>query len=572
MTRRTIPSIFVAALAIMAVVPTSALGATTCARNGGVLEVAMSAHNDRAGLQTSGTVIRVFGQSGEVTCTSGATTANVDTVLVVDEADDPSTPAGNDGGTIVSISEPAAFAPGKTTETEGLSEIEFLVDTKGGDDRLTLGGNAPQQLIVGDAGAAWNGDADPDMLGMPFKDLVLFGADGADYLNARGGTGTGAPLSAAKKLQLTGNGGADTLTGSDIPGGDEITGGSGDDSIVAYAGSDLVAPGTGDDTVQGGPGTDSLDLDGDKPVQINLANTDRQDTGQGNDAFAQFENASGTAFADRMTGDSGPNVLQGGNGDDVLEGAGGADELQGEQGTDATSYANSATAVTVDLARTTQPTDGDKLFSVEDVTGSRLGDTLAGNAIANRIDPGPGTDTVSAGDGADQIAARDGQADQVVCGAGADSVVSDRRSLDVVNADCDSVDALPEPLQPVGRGTRHPAAGHGWTGAVRAGTVPRCQGRRATIVGTAGKDVLRGTRRADVIVGLGGNDRISAARGNDLVCGGAGNDRVSGGSGRDRLLGESGRDRLSGGAGRDRCSGGPGRDRAAGCERRTLVP
>ena len=31
------------------------------------------------------------------------------------------------------------------------------------------------------------------------------------------------------------------------------------------------------------------------------------------------------------------------------------------------------------------------------------------------------------------------------CGAGADTAISDRRSLDAVDADCDSVDALPEP-------------------------------------------------------------------------------------------------------------------------------
>jgi uncharacterized delta-60 repeat protein len=92
-----------------------------------------------------------------------------------------------------------------------------------------------------------------------------------------------------------------------------------------------------------------------------------------------------------------------------------------------------------------------------------------------------------------------------------------------------------------------------------APAVRRCAGRVATIVGTAGRDTLRGTRRADVIVALGGNDRVLARGGNDVVCGGPGNDRLSGGSGRDRLRG---------GAGRDRCIGAAGKDRARGCERR----
>jgi uncharacterized delta-60 repeat protein len=102
---------------------------------------------------------------------------------------------------------------------------------------------------------------------------------------------------------------------------------------------------------------------------------------------------------------------------------------------------------------------------------------------------------------------------------------------------------------------------------------PRCAGRRATIVGTAAGDRLRGTRRRDVIVSLGGRDSIRSLGGDDIVCagsgndtvfGGRGNDRLGGGSGNDRLFGESGRDRLLGESGRDRLRGGPGRDRLLG--------
>jgi subtilisin-like proprotein convertase family protein len=96
--------------------------------------------------------------------------------------------------------------------------------------------------------------------------------------------------------------------------------------------------------------------------------------------------------------------------------------------------------------------------------------------------------------------------------------------------------------------------------------VARCDGKAATIVGTAGRDVLHGTRRADVIVGLAGKDRIAGAKGNDTVCAGPGNDVVSGGRGRDRLFGGPGNDRLTGGAGRDTCLGGRGRNRVS-CER-----
>lgn len=71
---------------------------------------------------------------------------------------------------------------------------------------------------------------------------------------------------------------------------------------------------------------------------------------------------------------------------------------------------------------------------------------------------------------------------------------------------------------------------------------PTCRGKKATIVGTAGKDRLVGTGKADVIVALGGNDLVKARGGNDVVCGGAGKDKLVGGAGRDVLLGGPGRD------------------------------
>jgi uncharacterized delta-60 repeat protein len=91
-----------------------------------------------------------------------------------------------------------------------------------------------------------------------------------------------------------------------------------------------------------------------------------------------------------------------------------------------------------------------------------------------------------------------------------------------------------------------------------------CAGRRATIVGTAGRDRIRGTRRRDVIATLGGSDVIRGLGGDDLVCAGSGNDLVLGGAGTDTLRGQAGRDRLLGGSGRDRLIGGPGRDRLVG--------
>ena len=101
--------------------------------------------------------------------------------------------------------------------------------------------------------------------------------------------------------------------------------------------------------------------------------------------------------------------------------------------------------------------------------------------------------------------------------------------------------------------------------AADAAASPRCQGERATIVGTAGRDVLNGTNGRDVIWGGGGNDRISARNGDDLVCAGPGDDYVHAGNGADRVFGEGGDDELDSSTGHDDVvDGGGGDDRLTG--------
>jgi len=83
-------------------------------------------------------------------------------------------------------------------------------------------------------------------------------------------------------------------------------------------------------------------------------------------------------------------------------------------------------------------------------------------------------------------------------------------------------------------------------------------GAACTIVGTKGRDVLRGTAKDDVICGKGGNDVLYGLRGNDVLRGGAGADRLLGGPGNDKLDGGLGRDVLDGGAGADLARTTPG--------------
>ena len=89
---------------------------------------------------------------------------------------------------------------------------------------------------------------------------------------------------------------------------------------------------------------------------------------------------------------------------------------------------------------------------------------------------------------------------------------------------------------------------------------PTCRGKRATLVGTPGADLLKGSAGRDVIVAGAGSDRILTFGGRDLICAGRGNDRVKSGRRGDRIFAGPGADRLFGGAGSDVLRGARGRD------------
>jgi Tol biopolymer transport system component len=100
-----------------------------------------------------------------------------------------------------------------------------------------------------------------------------------------------------------------------------------------------------------------------------------------------------------------------------------------------------------------------------------------------------------------------------------------------------------------------------------------CQGKVATIVGTAASETLSGGPSADVISGQGGKDQISGLAGNDIICGDAGKDTLKGGKGKDVLNGGKANDRLIGGKGKDKCIGGKGKkDTGKSCEKEKKIP
>jgi uncharacterized delta-60 repeat protein len=184
-----------------------------------------------------------------------------------------------------------------------------------------------------------------------------------------------------------------------------------------------------------------------------------------------------------------------------------------------------------------------------------LGGPGQGGIVAARLQPGGALDTTFSGDGKSQPLDFNPQS----LDSGTDVALTPGGAI--VIAGSSGNNTILGRLQ--GDSTSSGGGGGGGGGGT-GGQIPRCAGKRATIVGTNGTDRLVGTRKADVIVALGGSDRISGGSGNDIICAGKGNDNVSGGNGNDKLYGEDGRDTISGGAGKDTESGGAGNDKLSG--------
>jgi hypothetical protein len=480
------------------VTASGAHAATTCQFSdlSDALNVQLSAGNDRAELRvdTGGTIVVASATSVDIACTGGAAaTTTIDTVNVSDTS--------GGGSTVTTIVQPASFSPGKTVEGSGPgSEIEFNVDLGGGfSDRLSLiGSGGFDNWRLGTAGINFNsGNVDPT----PDADTpTLTGVDsyaaqaegGNDQISAQGGVGTGSAF--GSPLTLDGGPGNDNLGGANTaPGalGDSIDGGPDTDNLHGFAGSDVFKGSTGANFLDGGSGEDTVSYaEASAPggVAVDLGLATQQDTGVGSDTFFGVENVIGTNGPDRLAGDGGPNVLRAGEGDDRVDGRGGDDEVAanggasdgadtlaggagddqifGGSGVNTLTYADSQSAVNVDL--TPEPTFGygkatgegnDILFGIQNVAGSPFADTIIGNAQANTIAGGAGGDTIRAVGGPDTVEVRDGEADTASCGTELDTATADRASLDTIDPDCETTSFLPEPEPDPGQGGGDPQTG-----------------------------------------------------------------------------------------------------------------
>ena len=292
---------------------------------------------------------------------------------------------------------------------------------KGGAGSDTFYGQAGSDVFVGGAGS----DTVDYTKESPFQLIVNLRTN-----TAEGGTGSGDTYFSIENLigsndridrfigthaanHFIGNGGGDVFTGGG--GNDTLDGGADGDILKGGAGDDLLFGGSEQDALHGGKGTDTVsyitsaagvrvDLstglgsrgDAEGPVQI---------VGVGavikGDQLFSIENLIGSNFDDKLTGDSGVNVLSGGLGKDTLNGGGASDQLIGGRGHDTADFAGATSAVLVNLAD--RLGGGDAMRSIENAAGSAGDDTLIGSDAKNTLVGQGGNDTLRGGAGNDVL-------------------------------------------------------------------------------------------------------------------------------------------------------------------------
>lgn len=318
---------------------------------------------------------------------------------------------------------------------------DLLVGGAGAD--TLIGGSGTDTVSYANAGAAitvvingngTQGDANSDSLsgieniiGSAYNDSItgdanantIDGGAGNDTINGGAGNDTINYRLASSAVQVNlssagtnvaGGAGNDSLSNIE-----NITGSAYADTLTGDGNANIIEGGLGDDILNAGAGTDTLSYaNATAAVNVNISSASVMSiaagvaTGaDGNDTLSNFENITGSEYADTLIGSSSANSLTGGAGDDVLVGGAGADTLIGGTGTDTASYvnANSAISVTLGGASLTATGDavGDTFSSIENLTGGSFNDTLYGDSANNTLIGGAGNDILRGYDGNDNI-------------------------------------------------------------------------------------------------------------------------------------------------------------------------
>ena len=233
----------------------------------------------------------------------------------------------------------------------------LIENAKGGSGNDTINGNQGVNSLFGNGGVdklfgfdgndTLNGGSGNDTLDGGNGNDTLFGGSGADVLKGGAGTDTASYSNATKGVvaslltpasntndaagdtysaieNLTGSDFADKLTGNAA--NNTLKGGGGVDTLTGGAGNDTLNGGASGDKLIGGTGVDTATyVNATTGVTASLTNASINTNEAKGDTYSGIENLFGSAFGDKLTGNTGENKLTGYKGNDTLTGGSGAD-------------------------------------------------------------------------------------------------------------------------------------------------------------------------------------------------------------------------------------------------------
>ncbi len=362
---------------------------------------------------------------------------------------------------------------------------------------------------------------------------------------------------------VTTGSGNDTITGNSA--NNILSSGNGADTLYGGAGNDTLSGGSGSDRLNGGAGNDTVLLESGSSAynvlydyatytgtNLRLQNSSGQIdtlenietisiagtaydvatiTGALISAYGAVSNgatAITAALSDFLAGGTGSNVQTGGAGDDIFISGTGADTINGGAGVDTVDYSGSTNAQTINLVTNVNiggTANNDTLISIENVIGSNTnGDMITGSAGANEIH-GLGAADILRGYNGDDFIFGDAGNDFLYGGRGADAL-DGGAGIDWAMYNDSSA------------GVTVNLTGTGENGYAQGDTYTAIE----NVFGSNFGDTITGDNGINKIFGDDGNDSIDGAGGRDNIRGGTGNDTLDGGAGTDGLRGDAGND------------------------------
>jgi Ca2+-binding RTX toxin-like protein len=330
----------------------------------------------------------------------------------------------------------------------------------------------------------------------------------------------------------------------------QVDGGAGNDNILTGEGNDFIAGGEGNDGLNGGEGSNTAEYRVTTPnvgaiVNLTVGRTFNDGFGT-QDILTNIRNVQGSSYNDNIAGNGEANFINGGAGNDILRGYGGDDVLMGGEGADyldggvdidTITYLTAVSAIQVNLSSRNLfafiapdgvtplflspnsgqggEASGDRLFNIENVSGSQYNDVIVAGDGGGIVDGYEGNDVIYAG----------ASEEKLIGGNGIDWLSYKLSNVGVEISLKDS------------EGSEGFADGDELQTVVKEedGDIENIeQNSFENLEGSEFDDgELQGDDGNNTIRGLGGNDTILAEGGNDSIVGGAGADNLNGGDGVD---------------------------------------